>query len=41
MKRGSYEDNELILIVRNSSLAYENYLGNPEQNEKLAKVSNC
>lgn len=30
-----------VLAVCVSSLAYKNSLGNPEQNEKLAKVSNC
>lgn len=30
-----------VLVVRVSSLAYKNSLGNPEQNEKLAIVSNC
>lgn len=30
-----------VLVVRVSSLAYKNFLGNPEQNEKLAKVKNC
>lgn len=30
-----------VLVVRVSSLTYKNSLGNPEQNEKLAKISNC
>lgn len=30
-----------VLAVRVSGLTYKNSLGNPEQNEKLAKVSSC